>query len=56
VYYNLASPWSKFGSWGLTDVLEQDTPKHAAIAEVLANPRPSARASSVTTQGPAGSK
>ena len=55
VYYNLASPWSKFGSWGLTDVLEQDTPKHAAIAELLANPRPSARAS-VTTEGGSGSK
>ena len=56
VYYNLASPWSKFGSWGLTDVLEQDTPKHAAIAEVLANPRPSPSASSVTPRGRAGSK
>jgi hypothetical protein len=55
VYYNLASPWSKFGSWGLTDVLEVDTPKHAAIAELLANPPRSARAS-IATQGNAGSK
>jgi hypothetical protein len=37
VYYNLASPWGKFGSWGLTDNIEQDTPKHAAVAEVINN-------------------
>ena len=40
VYFNLASPWDKYGSWGLTDNLEQDTPKNAAIAEVLETPRP----------------
>jgi hypothetical protein len=40
VHFNLASPWNKFGSWGLTDNIEQDTPKNAAIAEVLASPRP----------------
>jgi len=36
VYYNLASPWGKYGSWGLTDNIEQDTPKNAAVAEVIA--------------------
>jgi hypothetical protein len=46
VHYNLASPWDKYGSWGLTDVLEQDTPKVAAIAEVLANPMPPAHGDS----------
>src|SRR5205085_11104204 len=39
VYYNLASPWGRFGCWGLTDNIEQDTPKNAAVAEILANPK-----------------
>jgi hypothetical protein len=40
LHYNLASPWDKYGSWGLTDDMAKDTPKNAAIAEVLASPRP----------------
>ncbi len=40
MHYNLASPYSLFGSWGLVERLGTETPKFAAIETVLAQPRP----------------
>ena len=49
VHYNLASPWDKYGSWGLTDDIEQDTPKTAAISELVDGPRSPA---AIRSRGP----
>jgi len=40
MYYNLASPYGTYGSWGLVERLGIDTPKTAAIDSALAQPRP----------------
>ena len=47
LHYNLASPWGKFGSWGLTDDIEQDTPKIEAISELVGPRSPAAIRSKV---------
>lgn len=41
VYYNLCSPWGRWGSWGLSDdVRSEATPKWEAVHEVLGRPTP----------------
>jgi hypothetical protein len=40
MYFNLASGYGKFGSWGLTEDIRKETPKTKAVAEVAAEPLP----------------
>jgi len=40
MYYNLASPYGKFNSWGLTDTINVPSVKTAAIDKILAGPLP----------------